>query len=577
MPVDVTFVPVAFVNVSVERVVPPVTESVPVIVRLSVIANGPVDVPPANWIAFVVVFPAFVTVWKLAAVPDGQFVPLARQTCWPSTKSEAPEAEPNVRFDAKRLVAVAFVARRVVIVPFVAFNVAMVPFVEVRFVIVPLVARKVVPVAEVKESEVIAPFVTVPFVANKFVAKRLVDVVFVPVAFVQVKPETVSGAVRVRLPIVAFVALNVVAKRLVEVEFVEVVLVKMPVEGVVPPMDVLLIVPPLIVALEEMRVGAVSVLMVPLMALIVVPVAVAKPKMPLEVPFPKLKFVIDPSVMVAFVIVPLVVKLLVVVTEVPWELVKKRLVANKFVPVPDVNVVACNDAAPPTVNVPVTERSFVIASAPVEVPPANWIVLVVIFPAFVTLCSVPPEDAIQFVPSARQTAWPFTKRDDPDADAKLNKPVDVPFPNESPETKRLVTVAFVAVKFVTVPFDARMLDPVADVNEREVIAAEFNVPFVAPRLVANKFVEVEFVPVAFVQFKPPTVRGLVSVRFPIDALVANRFVVVAFVITPLVTNAFVREAFVPVALVQERFVELNDEVNNEAKLPVDAAMLDPVA
>jgi hypothetical protein len=53
----VVFVPVALVHV---RFANDVGEE-PVIVRL-VTAKFPVDVPPANWIAFVVIFPPFVIV-----------------------------------------------------------------------------------------------------------------------------------------------------------------------------------------------------------------------------------------------------------------------------------------------------------------------------------------------------------------------------------------------------------------------------------------------------------------------------------------------------------------------------------
>jgi hypothetical protein len=44
-----------------------------------------VDVPPPKTMAFVVVLPAFVTVWRFGVVPEGQFVPLARQTKEPPT------------------------------------------------------------------------------------------------------------------------------------------------------------------------------------------------------------------------------------------------------------------------------------------------------------------------------------------------------------------------------------------------------------------------------------------------------------------------------------------------------------
>ena len=46
--------------------------------------------------------------------------------------------------------------------------------------------------------------------------------------------------------------------------------------------------------------------------------------------------------------------------------------------------------------------------APVDVPPANWMVLVVTFPAFVTDWRVGVVPAGQFVPSARQICLLFT-------------------------------------------------------------------------------------------------------------------------------------------------------------------------
>lgn len=44
-------------------------------------------VPPANWMAFVVVLPAFVTVWRFGVVPVGQLVPEARHTATPLTNT----------------------------------------------------------------------------------------------------------------------------------------------------------------------------------------------------------------------------------------------------------------------------------------------------------------------------------------------------------------------------------------------------------------------------------------------------------------------------------------------------------
>ena len=404
--VDVTLVPVAFVKVTPSsEELPPIVKA-PVTLRSEVIANAPVDVPPANWMAFVVVFPAFVTVWKFGEVPDGQFVPLARQTFWPFTSKLEPDAVPKVKEEPNKVVAVAFVAVRLV-----DERVSIVPFDEVRFVTVPLVARKLAPVAETNESDVIEPLNALkvliePFVALKFVAKRFVDVVFVPVAFVHVRFEIARGAVNVRFAIVAFVAPKFVTNSFVVVAFVEVTFVKTPVEGVVAPMAVPLIDPPLIVTLDEMRVGAVSVLIVPDSAFNVVPVAVAKLKKLVEVPFVKERFVTVPLVEFKVVAVPFVVKKFVVVAFVPTEFVKNNeaivpLVADKLEPVADtnerdviepfvapklvakpfvevtlvpvalVNVTPWSDELPPIVNVPVTDRFEVIANAPVDVPPAN--------------------------------------------------------------------------------------------------------------------------------------------------------------------------------------------------------------
>jgi hypothetical protein len=138
-----------------------------------------------------------------------------------------------------------------------------VPFVEVRFVIVPLVAKKFVPVAEVNDSEVIVPLLEfkvaiVPFVAPKEPVNKLVPVAFVKVSVPRAEaPETARV---VREPFVA--------KRFVEVTFVNT-----PVEGTLAPIVVPLIDPPLIVAFEETSVGAVSVVIVPLVAKKLAPVA----------------------------------------------------------------------------------------------------------------------------------------------------------------------------------------------------------------------------------------------------------------------------------------------------------------
>jgi hypothetical protein len=293
-------------------------------------------------------------------------------------------------------------------------------------------------VAEVNEREVIVPFVDVRFVIPPFVANNFVDVVFVPVALTHVMPEMASGAVSVRFVIVAFVAPKLVANPFVVVALVEVTLVNTPVEGVAAPIVVPLIDPPEIVTFDEMSVGAVNVLTVPERAFNVVPVAVVKLKKLVDVPFVNERFVIVPFVEFNVVAVPFVVKKFVVVAFEPRELVKKieaivplateRLepvadtnesevmdafvaplfvaklfVEVTFVPVAFVNVTPWREALLPIVRVPTTARSDVIANAAVDVPPANWIAFVVVFPALVTVWKLGDVPDGQFVPLARQT------------------------------------------------------------------------------------------------------------------------------------------------------------------------------
>ena len=89
-------------------------------------------------------------------------------------------------------------------------------------------AFNVVPEAVAKPNHAVdVPPVNVRLATRAFVAKRLVEVVFVPVAFVQLSPATVSGFETVRLVKVAFVA-----KRLVEVVFVPVAFVQLRPESV---------------------------------------------------------------------------------------------------------------------------------------------------------------------------------------------------------------------------------------------------------------------------------------------------------------------------------------------------------
>ena len=75
--------------------------------------------------------------------------------------------------------------------------------------------------------------------------------------------------------------------------------------------------------------------------------------------------------------------------------VANKLVVVTLVPVAFVKVNVWSAVVPVAVRLPVTK-------GPVEVPPANWMVLVVVLPAFVTDCRVGVVTTGQFVPSARQ-------------------------------------------------------------------------------------------------------------------------------------------------------------------------------
>ncbi len=78
--------PVAFAKVAFWRLVLPSTVRTPFTVAEVLNVKSAVEVPPANWMALVVVLPAFVTVWRFGVVPEGQLVPLARHTAIPPTK-----------------------------------------------------------------------------------------------------------------------------------------------------------------------------------------------------------------------------------------------------------------------------------------------------------------------------------------------------------------------------------------------------------------------------------------------------------------------------------------------------------
>ena len=166
------------------------------------------------------------------------------------------------------------------------------------------------------EAEVKANVVAVAAVAIRFVA----------VAFVTVNDDREKGEDTVRLPSVA-----TFAKRFVLVTVVPVRVVNVPAAGLEPPITVLLMVPPEIVALEEESEPAESEPMVAVFAFKVVPEAVAKPSQEVEVPLVKERLETIPLVIVPLVRTPFVAKRLVVVA---FVLVTLAAVASPSVETP---------------------------------------------------------------------------------------------------------------------------------------------------------------------------------------------------------------------------------------------------
>jgi len=175
-PVMDSEVPVAFVKVVFWSELVPFAIRRPLIVAVVLKTKSAVEVPPANWMAFVVVLPALVTVCRFGVVPVGQFVPFARHTNEPFTYSAV-----ELTSEACKLVPVAFVKLSVATVPDVDWSVVIVPLRDTRLSI------------------------------TLYWAYKLVEVVLVPVAFTHVISVRLSGPVRMRFVIVAVVALKVVA------------------------------------------------------------------------------------------------------------------------------------------------------------------------------------------------------------------------------------------------------------------------------------------------------------------------------------------------------------------------------
>jgi hypothetical protein len=146
---------------------------------------------------------------------------------------------------------------------------------------------------------------------------------------------------------------------------------------------------------------------------------------------------------------------------------------------------------------------------------------------------------------------------------------------------RLEVVANELTSVEKVPEVALKLVPVAEVKDNEVIVAPPILAFVAPRIVANKPVEVAFVLVTFVKIAAagvvrPIVTPLIvppeSATFPDE-----RFVIVPFVTRAVVAKRFVDVVLVPVALVQVILVGEKLLADKFVKTPSTAKSRLPVA
>ena len=358
-----------------------------------------------------------------------------------------------------------------------------------QLVEVPLVKPKVVAVTE-------AP---VTVVKLAFEANRFVLVVFVPLALVQLMVFKLSGLVTVNVPIVALVAAKFVVVALVDVTFV-----KTPVDGVMLPIAVLLIEPPLIVAFVEEKLGEVKLAKLPFSALTVVPEAVVNPNQvpvaPLNVKLSISPLMISVLVMVALVIVP--------------------FTANKFVlvvlvPVAFVQIILVKEEGVEPVMATLVNVALVAVKLVATLFAANM--LVVVTEVEVTLVKT-PVDGVVF----------------PIGVPLIEPPVITVF-----EEARLVIVAVVASKLVAVAFVKMAFTPFKSDTFKVAM-----LPEVTPKVVAVTEPAVTEVAVKLAMIPLPTYR-LVADASTTDKLVPVALVKVKATIVPEAERRLVKLPFVP--------------------------------
>jgi hypothetical protein len=494
--------------VALASVVLPVTFNVPATFKVPVTLEDAATNPPKNSAVVVVNDPRAITDCNVSRPTAAQFVPFARQTAIPPTK---------------RLVVVTVVAESVP-----TFNALPVAFPKVSVPIEPIFELIELPVAEVKvRRPVAARLVAVVFASVEepvtisvppFKEPMVARLIFTDVPDAVVNPsELVKSDVEVTpTSVVLPVTFNVPATFKVPVTELDaatkpprsssVVVVKFPravtvasvSESTVPAGQ------PTPLERQTAKPMTVAVAKFPEFAIIVVPLAVLNPSEPANN---------DVDVTPASVEEP-------VTTNVPpfnaptlavliFALVPEAAVKPKEFVNSDVEVTPTKVALPVTLNVPATFKVPVTLEDAATNPPKNSAVVVVNDPRAITDCNVSIPTAAQFVPFARQTAIPPTKR-----------LVVVTVVAESVPTFNALPVAFPKVSVPIEPIFELIELPVAEVKVRfsivplvasrfvvvtEIALIEVIVPFVETRFVivplgaVIRFVSARIVPVPFVK------------------------------------------------------------------------------